>query len=181
MSPVPNTKLPRSRSYKLLIVVAGVVILLDQLTKIIVQASLLLGESITVIPGFFSLTYVQNPGAAFSLMASGNPTIVIPFFIVLTIIIALGILHYYRQSNSTQRAHRWGLSLIFGGAIGNLIDRVRLQAVVDFLDFYAGDIYLPPIIPWPAFNIADTAISMGVGLLLLDILFTWKRNRSSTR
>ena len=178
MDPVSNTKLPRSQCYKLIVVVAGGVILLDQLTKVVVQASLLLGESISVIPGFFSLIHVQNPGAAFSLMASGDPTIVIPFFIILTIIIAIGILHYYRQSNPTQRAHRWGLSLIFGGAIGTLIDRIRLQAVVDFLNFYAGEIYLPPIIPWPAFNIADTAISTGVGLLLLDIFFAWKRNRS---
>ena len=60
--------------------------------------------------------------------------------------------------------------MVLGGAVGNLIDRVRLQEVVDFLDFYAGDIHFPPIIPWPAFNIADTAITTGVGLLILDMI-----------
>ncbi len=162
--PVPKVR------FSFLILIAGGVVLLDQLTKAVVQASLFPGESVTVIPGFFNLTYVRNPGAAFGLLASGNPAVVIPFFVVLTIIIGIGILYYYKQSNPGQRAHRWGLSLILGGAAGNLIDRVRFQEVVDFLEFYAGDIYFPPIIPWPAFNIADTAISTGVGLLLLDMI-----------
>ena len=155
---------------KLLVAVAGGVILLDQLTKAVVQASLFPGESVTVIPGFFNLTYVRNPGAAFGFLASKNAAIVLPFFIVITLVVIAGIIYYYRKADPADRVHRWGLSLVLGGAAGNLIDRVRLQEVVDFLEFYAGDIHFPPIIPWPAFNIADTAISTGVGLLILDMI-----------
>ena len=148
--PVPKVR------FSFLILIAGGVVLLDQFTKAVVQASLFPGESVTVIPGFFNLTYVRNPGAAFGLLASGNPAVVIPFFVVLTIIIGIGILYYYKQSNPGQRAHRWGLSLILGGAAGNLIDRVRLGEVVDFID----------VGWWPVFNLADSSIVVGIATLI---------------
>jgi signal peptidase II len=156
-----------------LFMVSGGVILLDQLTKIVVQNLFFLGQSIAVIPGFFNLTYVRNPGAAFGFLASGNPAFVIPFFILISIVVVAGIVYYYRKSDPTQRLHRWGLALILGGAIGNLIDRVVYQSVVDFLDFYRGHYH------WPAFNVADSAITIGVGLIILDMLLTKGAEKTS--
>ena len=149
-----------------LFTVSGGVILLDQLTKIVIQNLFFLGQSIAVIPGFFNLTYVRNPGAAFGFLASGNPAFVIPFFILISIVVVVGIVYYFRKSDPTQRLHRWGLAIILGGAIGNLIDRVVYQSVVDFLDFYGGHYH------WPAFNVADSAITIGVGLIIMDMLLT---------
>lgn len=154
----------RQRTFRFLIAVAAGVVLLDQATKEIVRAAFSLGESIPVIPGFFNLTYVRNPGAAFGFLASGNPALMIPFFVVISLVVTAAIVYYYRQADPARRLHRWGLSLILGGAIGNLIDRVRFLSVVDFLDFYAGSYH------WPAFNAADSAITIGVGLVLLEIV-----------
>ena len=157
----------------LLISITAVGVVLDQVTKILVQKHLFLGESIPVIDGFFNLTYVRNTGAAFSFLASGNPAWVIPFFIIITLIVAVGIVYYYRKTDPAQRLHRLGLSLVLGGAVGNLIDRLLHQSVVDFLDFYAGAYH------WPAFNVADSAITTGVGLILLEMLLAGKSGKVS--
>ncbi len=154
--------------FALLISVAAAVVLVDQATKAVVQRSFFLGESVPVIDGFFNLTYVRNPGAAFSFLASGNPAWVIPFFVVISLIVGVGIVYYYRRTDPAQRLHRWGLSLVLGGAAGNLIDRFLYRSVVDFLDFYAGTSH------WPAFNVADSAITTGVGLILLEMFLTRK-------
>ena len=157
----------------LLISVAAAVVVLDQVTKIIVQRLFFLGESIPVIDGFFNLTYVRNSGAAFSFLASGDPAWVIPFFTIITLVVAVGIVYYYRKTDPAQRLHRWGFSLVLGGAVGNLIDRLLHQSVVDFLDFYAGAYH------WPAFNVADSAITTGVGLILLEMLWAGKSGKVS--
>ena len=156
-----------------LVSIAAAVVLLDQVTKIIVQRRFFLGESIPVIDGFFNLTYVRNSGAAFSFLASGDPAWVIPFFIITTLIVSVGIVYYHRKTDPAQRLHRLGLSLVLGGAVGNLIDRLVHQSVVDFLDFYAGTYH------WPAFNVADSAITTGVGLILLEMLLAGKSGKVS--
>ena len=136
----------------------------DQWTKLIVLGHFDYGESIVMIRDFFSLTYVRNTGAAFGFLASANPGFRVPFFLIVPIIAMVVLGFLYRDLPEKARWRAAALGLVSGGAIGNLIDRVRLGYVVDFLDFhYAGWHF------W-AFNVADSAISLGVALLLLHQL-----------
>ena len=138
------------------------VILLDQWTKFLVIAHFEYGESLTMIQNFFSLTYVRNTGAAFGFMAQANPTLRVPFFLAVPIIAMVVLGFLYRDLPRDGKWRALALGLVSGGAIGNLIDRLRLGYVVDFLDFhYHTDYY------FPAFNVADSAICLGVGILLL--------------
>lgn len=121
-------------------------------------------ESISVIPGFFSITHIQNPGGAFGLLAGQAPWVRKGVFLVMSTIAVLVVLYFHHK---TPKTHPWlaaGLALIAGGAVGNLIDRFRFGKVVDFLDFYIGAAH------WPAFNVADSAITTGVGIFLLHIV-----------
>ena len=137
----------------------------DQWTKLLVLNHFDYGESIIMIPQYFSLTYVRNTGAAFGFMASANPNFRVPFFLIVPIIamVVLGFLYRDLPKNAKWRA--MALGLVSGGAIGNLIDRVRLGYVVDFLDFHYNTVYY-----FPAFNVADSAICVGVTILLLSTL-----------
>jgi signal peptidase II len=148
-------------SYILVTVVALGTVIIDQLTKLAILNSFQPGEIRTIIDGLFNLTLTFNRGAAFGLwsgLSGGWREVVLG----LTILLALGVVGflltrpYYRRSLAQS-----ALALILGGAIGNVIDRFRLGAVVDFLDFYIGTSH------WPAFNVADSAICIGVGLLIL--------------
>ena len=152
-----------------LLSVAGGLVLLDQATKAAIQARFALNETSPVLPGFFHLTYILNPGAAFGLLAGASPRLVMPLFWIITLVVIGGISVYSLKLPADRRLSRWGLALILGGAVGNLIDRVRYQAVVDFLDFFYGPYH------WPAFNMADSAITVGVGLLLLEMLLGGKK------
>ena len=140
------------------------VLLLDQLSKFLVMARFAMYEVMPVVPGFFNLTFVTNTGAAFGLLA-GEQTLVRQFFFVGVTLAALLFLFYsYRSFRDQGVLFAHAIGLIAGGALGNLVDRLRLGAVVDFLDFYIGARH------WPAFNVADMAISVGVGLFLLASL-----------
>ena len=138
------------------------VILADQWTKSLVLAKFAYGESVALIPDWFSLTYVRNTGAAFGFLADANPSFRVPFFMVVPLIamVVLGLL--YRDLPKGSRYRAISLGLVSGGALGNLIDRVRLGYVVDFLDFHWKTAWY-----FPAFNVADSAICVGVGILLL--------------
>jgi signal peptidase II len=151
--------------------IALAIVLTDQVTKALVVRTMRLGQSIPVVPGFFDLTFVLNPGAAFSLFATLPERIRVPFFIVVSVA-AIVLIAVYRARHL--RGHRLAtvsLGLILGGAVGNLIDRVRFGVVVDFLDVHVYQYH------WPVFNVADSAISVGVGLLLLDMLLEWRRGK----
>lgn len=148
---------------------AAVIIALDQITKSAVMARFSLHETLTVIPGLFNLVYVMNPGAAFGFLADASPTFRYVFFIGVTILAAGLIVYYLVKSNPRNRLLAGSLTLIFGGAVGNLIDRIRFGAVVDFLDVYLGASH------WPAFNVADSAITVGAILMIWEML----RNRKS--
>lgn len=155
----------RKRKFITLPVVASCVVVLDQLTKWIVLKQMALYQTIPVIPGLFNLTHVHNPGGAFGFMANQSSGVRIFLFIVISLLAAGFVLYLYLN---TPPKHAWllgGLSLIFGGAIGNLIDRIRFGTVVDFLDFYIADMH------WPAFNVADSGISVGMTILVFHILF----------
>ena len=144
--------------------IAGAVLLLDQVTKFLVMRHIRMFEVITVIPGFFNLTYVRNRGAAFGMLAGVPGIWRSAFFIIVTVIAVAAIVLLIRKTS--ERLLVSAFSLIAGGALGNLIDRVRWGEVVDFIDWYARSYH------WPTFNIADSAISVGVGLLVIDMLFS---------
>ncbi len=158
------------RRYGLLIGVSLIIVSLDQITKLLIINTMQLHESIPVIAGFFNLTYIRNPGAAFGLFATTNSAFRLIFFVG-TSIFALGLLGtiFYRIHPDDV----WGqltVSSIVGGAIGNLLDRLQHGEVVDFLDVYIGRYH------WPAFNVADGAISVGVVSLLIIFALDKKKN-----
>ena len=145
--------------------VVAAVILLDQFTKYLVLRMIPLYKSITVIPGFFNLTHIHNPGGAFGFMAqNGSPWRHWMFLIAAVVALSM-ILYFYHHAPRTHPFLGLGLSLIFGGAIGNLIDRLRFGEVIDFLDFYVAHLH------WPTFNLADSAVTVGVGIFVLHIVF----------
>ena len=155
--------------YRILAIISAVIIALDQATKLYVDANFRLHESIPVIRGLFNLTYVRNKGAAFGILADN--AVRIPFFITVSIVAMLGILWYINRIRNDQKLAVFSLSLVFAGACGNLIDRVRLGEVIDFLDVFWQRYH------WPAFNVADSAITVGVTLLLIDM---WREDRKKS-
>lgn len=154
----------KGQSFRLFLF-AGIVVLIDQVSKAAIWTYIPLFHSIPVIPGFFDLTHVHNPGGAFGFFAQKSEGLRQFFFLVLTSVAIIMIFLFYR---SIPRSHPWlsfGLALIFGGAIGNLIDRIRFGEVVDFLKFYIGRYQ------WPSFNVADSAITVGVGIFVAHLVF----------
>ena len=133
--------------------IALVLLVADQLSKLAVANRFVPGQSVPVIPGVLQVTYVQNTGMAFGLL-QGFPHL----FAVLALVVAAWIIIELVRSHRMDRLMEIGMALILGGATGNLIDRVRLGYVIDFLDLRV----------WPVFNLADSAITIGVGLLLLE-------------
>ena len=139
------------------------ILLLDQLTKAFVRAQLPLWEVQTVIPGFFNLVHVQNRGAAFGFLGQGQGMWQPLFFIIITTAAVAIIISLMWTGHRKDRLFQFSLGAILGGAVGNLVDRVRLGVVTDFFDLYIGRMH------WPAFNIADMAISIGAFLLLIAV------------
>lgn len=162
------------KKYLFLMVITGLLVAIDQVTKLYVHTQFRLGESITIIPGFFNFTYVRNFGAAFGFLANSDPSFRQLFFMAMPPIALLIILLILRGVKDSDTKQVIALSSIFGGAIGNYIDRLRLRYVIDFLDFHVGGRW-----SWPAFNIADSAIVGGVILLLL-LMFFEKPDKSSS-
>lgn len=146
--------------------IALAVIMLDQFTKWLVWANLAPTGSIAVINNFFYISYTENTGAAFSILRSGRF-----FFIPITIIISLVIVYYLYKNHKKSSLLNLSLSLILGGAIGNLVDRIRLGYVVDFFELRFGSY------TYPIFNIADSAVVIGTCLLALYILFFYRDDR----
>ena len=149
-------------NYRIFAAVTAASLVVDQATKVLVDRTMALHQSIPVIDGFFSITYMRNRGAAFSFLADFDYRR--PFFIAITLVAMAVIAVTFRKLRDDQRLAAFSLSLIFSGAVGNLIDRVRLGEVIDFLDVYWKTHH------WPAFNVADSAICVGVALLALDML-----------
>ena len=153
--------------------IAFLVIITDQLTKHWIMSGFAIHDQRIIIPGFFNLVYVTNTGAAFGLLA-GSKTLLRQLFFVGVALFALGVISYaYSQLRNQGRLFVLALGLIAGGAVGNLIDRLRFGSVVDFLDFYLGNYH------WPAFNVADSAITVGVTLFILGTLQQHLREKRS--
>lgn len=163
------------RKYIWLVLISGLLIALDQIIKIYVHSHFHLGESVQVIQNFFNITYVRNFGAAFGFLAESHPSFREVFFLAMPPIALLIILAILRGVKDSDTKQIIALSSIFGGAIGNYIDRLRFRYVIDFLDFHLYDKW-----SWPAFNIADMAIVGGVGLLLILMFFEEKNKKSET-
>jgi signal peptidase II len=146
----------RAENYKLA-ALAVAIFLADQLSKLWIVSNLKIHASWKVIPGFFSLTYIQNTGAAWGLFREYPQALAVLASITLIVLIL-----FAPSFQSGNNWTRWGWLLLVGGIAGNLADRIRLGGVIDFLDFYAGGRH------WPAFNIADSAICAGVICYIID-------------
>ena len=141
----------------ILIWLAALVVLLDQLTKNIVVAMMAEGQSIPIIPNIFHLTYILNPGAAFGMFAHNRT-----FFICVALLVLVIVWWFRKEILAEPLCVRAGTALFIGGAVGNLIDRAENGMVVDFFDFRI----------WPIFNVADIAICVGVGFIIWNLIQT---------
>jgi signal peptidase II len=146
--------------FRLAALVALGIVVVDQVTKAIVARSMELHETIPLLP-VFSLTYVRNAGAAFGVFGAAPAAVRLPLFLLVTVAAAWALLSMLRHARSEQRVLVAALGAILGGAAGNFICRIRYGEVIDFLDAHWGDLH------WPAFNVADSAITVGVLLVLL--------------
>lgn len=145
------------------------IVVLDQLTKYGMRQNFFVGESIPIIDGLFNLTYVRNKGAAFGFGAEYHDLFRMLMFLALPVVACLWLAFLIKGSLLVNRLHTWSYTLILSGAIGNLIDRFYLGYVVDLFDFYWGPHH------FPAFNIADSSISIAAGLLVLEYLLLWRK------
>ena len=147
--------------YALLVVA---VLTVDRWTKLLIQKRFELNGSISVIDGLFNITYVRNTGVAFGIFSSISSPAKTVLLSVFTACAAVVVVTYSVRSPARNRLLQIALSLILGGALGNLYDRLVYSYVVDFIELYAGSYH------WPSFNVADSAISIGVALLALEII-----------
>lgn len=136
------------------------IVFFDQLTKIIVDRTMALYQSIPIVDGLFNFTYVRNAGAAFGIFAGSAETFRRPFLILVSILASGFIVTLLRRLADGEKGLITALTFILGGAVGNLIDRIIYGEVIDFLDVYWRDHH------WPAFNVADSFITIGVAVAL---------------
>lgn len=132
------------------------IIILDQVIKYIVVDNMFLGQSIPIVPHLLHLTYILNPGAAFGILENQRF-----FFILIAIILTIAIVYFYPKIQQLNKLFQTGIALLFSGAIGNMIDRIFIGKVVDYIDFRI----------WPIFNLADIAIVFGCIVIIYELLF----------
>ncbi|MZG29520.1 MAG: signal peptidase II [Nitrospinae bacterium] len=160
--------------YLSLLIVSGVLIVIDQYTKLMVSLHIPLNYSVEVIEGIFNLTHIRNSGVAFGLFASQQSEYKALMFITISTIAITAILVIFHQTPKEKKMVQIGLILIFSGAIGNLIDRSLHGEVIDFVDLFINGHH------FPAFNIADSCITMGVALMVIDLFSEGSRPDPST-
>jgi len=153
------------RKYLRLVLIVGLVLALDQLSKMVVMATVPLHARVPVIAGFFDITHIHNPGGAFGFLAAYGERLRQVLFVAAAVLAIGLILYYYVHTPDTHRFLSAALALVLGGALGNLVDRIRFGKVVDFLDVYVNDLH------WPAFNIADSAITVGIFIFTYHLIF----------
>ncbi len=162
-----NSKAVRSVSRWLIFgIIAGLILVADQVTKQMVVESIPLNRGVDLVPGFVDLVHVRNPGAAFGIFSGSTWDLRKVFFIVVSVAALAVIVTLFVTSRQMPWQLLVGYALFFGGAVGNLVDRIRYGEVIDFLDVHWGHYH------WPAFNVADSALCVGVGLFALHILTT---------
>jgi signal peptidase II len=158
------------QSYLVFILITVIGLMADQLTKVYIDRTMQLFDSIQIVDNFFHITYVRNRGAAFSFLS--NASWRLPFFIGVSLVASIAIIVAFQKLRDDQKLAQVSLAMIFSGAVGNLIDRVRLGEVIDFLDAHWYRHH------WPAFNVADSLICVGVFLLAVDMLREESRIKS---
>ena len=151
--------------YIRLVVIGGIIVIIDQLTKYFIIQHVPLYDTVPVISGFFNIIHIKNPGGAFGLLANLSPGMRTFIFLFISSLAVGLILYFYLKTPADHYMLAVGFALIFGGAVGNLIDRIRYGVVTDFLDFYISKYH------WPAFNVADSAITVGIGIFMYHLLF----------
>jgi signal peptidase II len=161
------------RKYWFLISLTPFLVAADQGSKTVVENTLSYASKVTLIPGFFNLVYVRNPGMAFGLLNNLPEKFRLPLFLVVSVLAVIIIGHLFLQTQARAVLLPLALSLIFAGAVGNLIDRFRWGYVVDFLQLHYRHYY------WPTFNVADTVISLGIALLIYDTLFSQDQSKTA--
>jgi signal peptidase II len=152
------------RKYWVLLIVSFWILFVDQWTKHAVQHRLVLYQKVEVVHGLFNLVHVRNTGGAFGIFGGEKGGLGSLLFVLVSLIAIGSILFLFFRLREDEKTLPLSLSLVLSGAIGNLIDRLRLGEVVDFLDFHLFSFH------WPAFNIADSAICLGIGLMALELL-----------
>jgi signal peptidase II len=162
--------------YRVLLLLAPAVVALDQLSKRAVLDNFRLSESRSLVADIFSLTYVRNTGAAFGIFHNTQESFRVPFFVAVPVAALLAIGYVFRRISSTDYKIATALSLVVGGALGNLVDRLQWGYVVDFLDFHWKYSY-----HFPAFNVADMAICAGVVALLIDLVVRNEESESTAQ
>ncbi|NOY52548.1 MAG: signal peptidase II [Deltaproteobacteria bacterium] len=160
-------------SLRRLLLIAPLTVLVDQTSKHLVMTGMRLGQSIPLLKGYLRLTYIRNPGAAFGFLSTSSEAFRVPFFLGISFLAITVVLIFYLRSAQGNTLLQVGLSLVLGGAVGNLIDRFRFHEVVDFIDLYFRQYH------WPAFNVADSAISVGVTILLIDAVLTGRMEKQN--
>jgi signal peptidase II len=162
-SQVPS---PRGWVWWLPSLISMAIVLLDRISKILIRTHLGDYDSISVIPGWFRIVHTENPGAAFGMLADGSPAVRVVVLVGVSVLVLFFVANalFGRRSSFTGTATRLGLGFVLGGAIGNLYDRIAVGTVTDFLEIYKGT--------WsfPAFNVADSAITVGSVFLLIELL-----------
>jgi signal peptidase II len=166
-----QVRIPMKSRYTLFAVLTIAGLMIDQATKIYIDRSMQLHDSIPVVMNYFNITYVRNPGAAFSFLSQASWRL--PFFIGVSLVASVAILVAFCKLRDDQKLGQASLAMIFSGAVGNLIDRIRLGEVIDFLDVHWYRHH------WPAFNVADSLICAGVFVLALDMFLEEKRLKES--
>lgn len=159
--------------YLVTVILSAVIIAADQITKNMVLAKFKLGESYVVIENFFNLTFVKNFGAAFGFLAHSNPQFRELFFLAMPPLAMIVIAFLLKNADPKDKTQILALGSILGGAIGNYIDRLRFRYVVDFLDFHWYNQY-----SWPAFNVADSAIVLGVMVLMIQMFLDGRKQKA---
>ncbi len=171
-SPVATEARPQRDARPWLLLLALVIVVLDRVSKIVIAKKIAMGSAITIVPHVFRLTHVLNTGAAFSMFSeSASPLAVRIGLIVFSVVAALGVSAMLWKYGRTFSAASIGFALVLGGAIGNLYDRAVLHYVIDFLEVHLLTYH------WPDFNIADSAISVGAVLLLVEMI--WPRHTAT--
>jgi signal peptidase II len=144
--------------------ISSLVLILDQITKVLVDKMMPMYHTIEIIPNFVALTYLRNTGAAFGFLAGEQSFYRIGFFLLVSTIAVGCIFYLLKVARPEKKIFLVSLSLILGGAVGNMVDRLRLGEVIDFMLLHYYDLH------WPAFNVADSAISIGVVLLIFQMI-----------
>ena len=163
------------RKYWVLFIFLFGVLLLDQLTKSMIVQKLFLYEKVEVIRGFFNIIHVRNTGGAFGIFGGEKGGLGSVLFVVVSLLAIGAIVYLFVKAREDEKGLAFSFTLILSGALGNLIDRIRYGEVIDFLDFHLSTFH------WPAFNVADSAICIGIGLLALELLAGDKKRSTKSQ